>query len=268
MQPVCASNTVDIFQNIEQGLLYPNYNTSNNKAKATEDISIERNQGITKRNNQKQVNITVEDDNINTSERDELIRMEQMAYIAASNGYNEAAVDLYKRILRKQPQNYYIKFGLAAVYQEMGQFKQAKPLYLQLLKQVPDDAKVINNLLNLIIEETPYEAAYLLTDLADKNPKSAYINAQTGIAYQNIQDYQHAYEFLTKATELEPTNVQYRFNLAVVLDKNNQYRAAITNYRMVLSNYSTDLGEDTNQIILKRISYLENQQNTSSNTVN
>lgn len=259
-----SSQTVDIFQDIERGLMYPNYNQgySPQTTKPVEEMTINRPQN--NRRNNKQVQITLEENNLNTSERDEIVKMEQMAYIAANNGYYEAAIELYKHLLRKEPNNYYIKFGLASVYQEIGQLKQAKPLYLQLLHATPDDAKVINNLLNIIIDETPYEAAYLLSDLADKNPKSAYINAQAGIAHQNIGEYARAYEFLNKAANLEPNNIQYRFNLAVVLDKNQEYTAAISNYRMVLSNYNPDLiGEETSQAIEKRIAYLETQRGIS-----
>lgn len=251
-----ATNTVDIFQDIERGLFYPSYPTKS-KAAYREDVDI-RHEGRN-RKNKKAVEITVEKAGNNFQERQDYVKMEQMAYLAASNGYHETALELYKRLVKVQPDNYYLKFGLASAYQNLNQTQQAKPLYLEILRQFPNDTKVINNLLNILIDESPVEAAYFLADLATKNPKSPYINAQAGLAYQGIGNYSLAYHYLMRATELEPDNLQYRFNLAVVLDKNQEYNAAVNNYRQVLtnSNSRTMMDEQTLEAIKNRVAYLQ-----------
>jgi len=172
-----------------------------------------------------------------TSSKDDtrIISLKQKAYNAMQVGQTEVAIKLYKQVLRKNKNDNYAKLSLATAYHQLGQYKQAKPLYLELLNKFPKDEQIIANLLAIVIEETPYEAVYLLSALADKNPNSPLIQAQASLAYGNTQKYDEAIKYLKKSIKLDPVNIQYRYNLAVLYDLSSQYNQAYFLYKQVLN---------------------------------
>jgi lipopolysaccharide assembly protein B len=191
---------------------------------------------------------------------------QKLAYNAVIAGQFEVAVELYKQIIRKDPQNHYAKFGLASTYHKLNQFKQAKGLYYQLLKVEWDDAatkdQVVGNLIAVIVEEAPNEAVYLLSKLSGQNPESAYILAGAAMAYDKINKSDQAALLLKKAIRIDPQTPAYQFNLAIIYDKMGEYDNALKLYSAVLQNYvsGTDV---TAQIpllqIRQRIQFIKNQ---------
>jgi len=185
---------------------------------------------------------------------------EKFAYNANLVGQYEVAVEILKQVLIAEPNNDYAKFSLAVTYQKIGQFRQAKTLYSQLLKNNPENQdEIIGNLLAILIEESPRDAIYLLSRLITQNPKSANIMAQAATAYDKIKNYDQAATLLQKAVLLDPANLDYKYNLAIIYDKTAQYEKALEVYGDVLRNYS-----DSNQSIpfdkiRKRIQSIKNK---------
>jgi Flp pilus assembly protein TadD len=163
---------------------------------------------------------------------------ERLAYNSAAIDQHEVAITLYKEVIAAEPNNSYAKFSLAVIYQKLGQFRQAKTLYYQLLKTAPDIyQEVITNLLTILIEESPKEAAYLLSRLANENSQSDYIAAQAAIAYERIKEHTRAIIMIKKAIELAPDNLLYKYNLAVMYDKAEKSKEAVEAYNLLLRNY-------------------------------
>ena len=104
--------------------------------------------------------------------------------------------------MKKDPKNSYALFSLATSYHTLGQYRQAKPIYLDLLKRFPGNEEVMGNLLSIVTEESPYEAVYLLSAMADRNSNSGFINAQTAVAYNNVGNYADAMKYLAKALRI------------------------------------------------------------------
>lgn len=184
-----------------------------------------------------------------------------VAYNALNSGQYEVAIALYKQVLAVNKHDDYTKFALAATYQRLGQFKQAKALYYELLKAgAKNRSEIINNLLSIIVEESPREAIYLLSKLATDNPDSAYIFAECGMAYSNVKNYDQAIYFLNRAIYLDPKNNEYKFNLAVVYDYAGDYEKALMFYQEALTNYNQQ--QDLNlpvATIHKRIDSIKNK---------
>ena len=59
---------------------------------------------------------------------------EKLAYNSVLVGQYEIAIQMYKEILQKEPQNLYAKYSLGVVYQRLAQNKQSKNIYYDLLK--------------------------------------------------------------------------------------------------------------------------------------
>ena len=163
---------------------------------------------------------------------------EKLAYNASVVGQYEVAIELYKKVLIAEPKNTYAKFALAVVYQKIGQYRQAKVLYADLLKEeTTNKEEIIGNVLAIMVEETPKDTVYLLSRLAAQNPESSYVLAQAAIACDKIKDFEQAISFLKRAIELEPERLDYKYNLAVIYDKTSDFENALVFYSEVSKNY-------------------------------
>lgn len=182
---------------------------------------------------------------------------EQLAYNAVLIDQYEVAIELYKQVLKTEPDNHYSKFALATVYQKIGQSRQAKVIYYQMLKTgVENQDEIIGNLLDILIEDSPQDATYLLSRLAIQNPGSANILAYAGVAYSKSKNYDQAILMMQKAIALDSENLDYKYNLAVIYDKTEQYRNAIELYSEVVRKYSRDNQTVPLEQIKKRIEFI------------
>lgn len=198
---------------------------------------------INKKNNQEVVNKI----DIQVSQKPKSLididvrKKEKIAYSAYLSGQYEVAIEIYKQILEKEPNNNYAKYSLAIIYQKMHQSYEAKSLYLELIKNHSENKEqIIANLLEIIAEESPYDAIYLLSRLSTQNPDSAYLFAQSGLLYEKLNDYENAILNLEKAVKKDKKRLDYRYNLAIIYDKSKNYKKAIENYYEVIKNYNND----------------------------
>lgn len=164
---------------------------------------------------------------------------EKIAYNAANAKQYEAAIELFKQVVEAEPDNFYAAFSLATIYQKLGQFKQAKALYYKLLQTNPENKEaIIGNVLSLMIEESPQASLYVLSRLASQNPNSAYILARTASAYAKAKNYDQAINMMHRAINLDPTRIDYKYNLAVIYDEAQNYDKALSVYNEVMHNYA------------------------------
>jgi len=238
-------STNDVVKEIEKTLLFDqgsreeiNAFAAKKKKPRKSDYTIKAGIADEKSEDPSDIDITVTDSktlNLDVKEK------EKLAYNAALTGQYEAAIELYKQVLKVEPDNSYNKFSLAVVYQRIGQFRQAKTLYYQLLKTNPtNQEEIIGNLLSVLVEESPRDAVYLLSRLTVQNPSSAYIFAQAAVAYDRIKNYDQAIILLQKAISIDPINADYQYNLAVIYDKTSQLQKALDMYANVEKNYTDD----------------------------
>lgn len=185
--------------------------------------------------------------------RETLTQLQKEAYKASKTGHLEVAIDIYKKILKIDSNNTYALFGLATSYHELGQYIKAKELYVKVLEISPGNQRVMSNLLAIITEESPIEAAYLLSRLADNNRDSSYILAQASVANSNIKNYEPAIEYLVRAVNLEPNNLHYKLNLAILADKKGDFRGAYSMYKDLINTVEMRKGEIHYDIPLKQL---------------
>lgn len=243
---------------IEKSLLQNN-NESSNKRKKT-GLSMDADKSHKVNDPKKQINKPIVEmvaSEIKNPKSADTRTKEKMAYNAAIMNQYEAAIELYKQVIQAEPDNYYANFSLATLYQKLGQFSQAKSIYYQLLKDNPDQKdEIINNILALMIEESPQESVYVLSRLAAENPNTDYILAKASFAYNKMGNYEKAIYYMKQAIELKPDNVTYKYNLAVIFDESEQYQRAIDAYGEVLSANSDSNNDISPEQIKERISYI------------
>jgi Flp pilus assembly protein TadD len=155
----------------------------------------------------------------------------QNAYTALISGETGTAIRIYQEILQHNPANEDGLFGLAATYHRTGQIENARSLYGQLLAQNPAHREGLNNFLMLIASESPHEALLELARLEETNPGYSPIPAQMGIIYDRLGEATMARDKILRAIELSPENWVYKYNLAIMLDRQKSYADAAAIYR-------------------------------------
>ncbi|HSQ97867.1 MAG TPA: tetratricopeptide repeat protein [Rickettsiales bacterium] len=253
-------SSLDVVEQVEKNLIYSKEVLKPEQA----DVIIKKG-GWTEQDTKKLENTNVESaKKINatiTKSKDDIrdLALKRKAFDAINAGQYEIAVKLYKEVLRSNKKDVYAKLGLATAYQYLNQYIQAKPLYIDVLEVFPTDQQVMANLLAIISNETPYEAIYLLSSIADKNLTSPLIQAQTSIAYSRVKNYARAIEYIQRAIDLDSKNLEYQYNLAVLYDLSKDYDKAKSLYKDLLTSSNIDNFNLPIKDIKDRIEILETQ---------
>jgi tetratricopeptide (TPR) repeat protein len=262
------SSNDEIINEIERSLIFNkesreqiDFYKKNRKAKQDAFVidrsikSEEKEKNKDKKNTGSEIQISVDE---SKAENYEVREKEKLAYNAVLIGQYEVAIQLYKSILSTEPNNLYAKQSLASVYHKIGQLKQAKNLYYKILKDRPDNQQEISqNLLSIMIEESPHDALYILSRLSSQNPDSAFILAQAGIVNERLKNYDEAINLFEKASNIESNNINYLYNLGTLYDKTKQYEKAIDVYSSVLKISNDSSNKDISfDLIKKRIEEL------------
>lgn len=158
----------------------------------------------------------------------------ELAYEALINGQTEDAIIIYRGVLENDPDNKNALFGLATTYHRAGQIDLARPLYGKLLALDPNNRDALNNFLVLLADESPEDALAQLQKLENKNPDFSPIPAQMAVIYQKLGNSDKASEKMFRAVSLAPENLTYRYNLAIMLDKQHNYEEAAKLYRQIV----------------------------------
>ena len=170
--------------------------------------------------------------------RANITHMLEQAYDALIAGDQENAVSLYKQVLDEQPENTLALFGLATTYHRAGQLQLARPLYGRLLAIDPNNQEGLNNFLVLLADESPEEALYEMKKLERTHPDFSPLPAQMAVIYQKMGKYELAVVKLKHAIDLSPENIKYRYNLAVIFDKQGDWDNAATYYQQLITSYN------------------------------
>lgn len=168
------------------------------------------------------------------------------AYDALQVGQYESAINYYNDALTVSPNNRKALFGLATAYHMNKQYDQARDVYLKLIKLDPNYWPAVNNYIIMVTEENPEKSVSRLEELYSRNPTFAAIPAQLGSLYFRQGNLQKSAEYYTNAVKLEPKNTDYRYNLAIVLEKGGNYKDAAIIYKTLLEDASkgANLPED------------------------
>lgn len=158
----------------------------------------------------------------------------ERAYEALMAGNNEIAIRIYQEILQRNPSNEEALFGLAASYHRSGQIENARPLYGRLLAQNPNHREALNNFLMLVANESPRDALQELAKLEARNPAYSPIPAQMAILYDRLGEPEIARSKMLRAIEISPENWVYKYNLAIMLDRQGAYADAAAIYRELI----------------------------------
>ena len=184
----------------------------------------------------KKLNLSVSDDLNETTEFNTVV---SDAYKAALVGQIEASIVLYKKALEMQPDSLNVMYAIATLYHKLNQFSEAKQLYTMILSIDSTYQNALNNYLVVLAEESPTKALAEFKQLEKVNPSFSPVQAQIGMVYAKLSEYEIATEYLKRAVMLSPEVFNYRYNLAVLFDKMGRYQDAIILYKQLLAYENT-----------------------------
>ncbi len=191
------------------------------------------------------------------------------AFTAYSGGDTATAIDVYKTVLSTEPTNQDALFGLASLYHRQGQLDKARPLYGELLKQNPNHRDGINNFLVLISDEAPQESLAELERLEQRNPDFSPIPAQQAVVLTKLGYAAQAREKMLRAIELSPENLSYKYNLAIMLDRQGNYVQAVPLYRLLIDAASKGAAIPAPvETLQKRLNFIATASNAVRTGVN
>jgi tetratricopeptide (TPR) repeat protein len=118
------------------------------------------------------------------------------------NGNFPEALESYRIVVSKDPQNTEARLGLARIAMKTGDIEQAENLFKGVLKEAPQDAEVLDSL---------------------------------GQFYAEKHDWPRSVALLDRATQLEPDNQIYQYHYAAALAYFGKAPEALAEFREILS---------------------------------
>lgn len=187
------------------------------------------------------------------------------AFNALMAGETQDAVRIYKDILSVDAKNQDALFGLAATYHRLGDLEKARPLYGALLKLNPNHREGLNNFLALVSDESPQEALAELGRLEERNPQFSPIPAQIAILLDKLGYVVEAREKMLHAIDLAPENLTYKYNLAVMLDRQGSFADASALYRLLIdAALKGAIIPASSESLQKRLNYIATAANVAA----
>ena len=218
-------------------------------------IIVSRGKRLTEEKSQPE-NVVVEKGESNAYVESKLIAANR----ATALGMNDAALDFYNELYKKNPRDPRILMGRAVALQKAGDTQKAIEMYEQLLDIKQNNPEAITNLMGLLGKTQPAVALQNLLELRQKYPNNPSVAAQLGVAYAGAGNLQDGLKYLNMAAGLEPKNPMHPFNMAVICEKLNDRGNAIKYYEQALDVYSLsgvpDGGTFSRDVVYDRLAHL------------
>lgn len=184
------------------------------------------------------------------------------AYRLLLRGDFHAALASYEAVLEEDPRSLQALLGRAAALHKLRRLDEARLAYERVLAADSNNREALTNLLAIIAAAAPQEALSRLTALERTAPGFTPVLAQIALVYGQMGADAEAIAYLEKAVAQDPSNLTYRYNLAILLDRAGQRAAAAQAYQAVLAGLrahgetSTGAGGLSADRIKARLDYL------------
>ncbi len=155
------------------------------------------------------------------------------AYAALQSGKTDTARQLYGDAVRSDPRSINALLGLAAVALQEGNTDEAGRLYMSVLELEPRNAYAQTGLIGMMGRADPLASETRLKQLIARGPSAA-LHFTLGNLYGDQSRWPEAQQAYFQAHQLEPSNPDYTYNLAVSLEHIGQPKLAANFYRQAV----------------------------------
>ena len=181
-------------------------------------------------------------------------RITDSANLLKQKKYQDA-LDLLKELLNAYPNNIGVINNLALAYKNLGNYSQARSIFLKILDMEKDlnQSNVYTNAGNLFFSmgelEKCIEASKIALECDNKNVSAL---ANMGLSYNEQGNSDEAISCFKRALEIEPKNDIINYHLANIYRVLMEYKKAInhydlTNQRLAKSNQLECIYKDNNR---------------------
>ncbi len=155
-------------------------------------------------------------------------------------GQTEGALTIYEDLLGRYPNDRLALLGKANALHRLGRIGDAIRVYEETLSRYPDEMAALTNLLGLIGRQSPQNALGRLRRLYRVNPGFGPVAAQLALIHAQLGDDGNALRYMKEAVALEPRNVVYQVNVAIMADRAGDKREAVRAYERTLELIAGD----------------------------
>jgi len=165
-------------------------------------------------------------------------QMLEDAQLYLQSGNNEAALQLYDRILARNKNSIAALQGKMYALQRLGQFENAIDTGHKLLRIDPQNISARINLVSSLGQSYLPASQTELERMVAANPDDAAAHDALAKLLMRRGYYEQAFAHLSRATQIAPDNLSYRLDLATLYDRAGHTEAAIAQYRQVMHAYA------------------------------
>jgi tetratricopeptide (TPR) repeat protein len=163
-----------------------------------------------------------------------------LANVYAGIGDTKGAIEMLKRASDKDP-NLRSLSALAGFYHDMKDFKSAADTWKRMLPLAPDNMKLKRAYaLDLLFSDQVDEALAVYKEIAAAEPRDADIQLKLSKIYQDKRDFAAAHAAFNKAKQIDPTNIDVRYDEVDLLFAEGKTPAAIVVLKGILDDKSID----------------------------
>lgn len=155
------------------------------------------------------------------------------AYEQLQKGDIDTAQATYERVLQSDGRSVDALLGLASIAWQRGQTEKASEYYYRVLQLDPQNATAQSGLIGLLGRVDPTASETRLKQLISREPSGG-LYFSLGNLYAGERQWAQAQQAYFQAFQMEPTNADYAFNLAVGLEHLGQSKVALGYYRKAL----------------------------------
>jgi tetratricopeptide (TPR) repeat protein len=194
-----------------------------------------------------------------------------LAEVFSELGDNPRAAEMLKRVAEKNP-NLRTLTALAASHEQMKEYKQAANAYKRALDANPDNTDLKRAYAQQLFQAEDWDPALaVFLELAEEDAKDVLAQLRLSQIYRQKREFAKAREAARKARELDPDNLEIRFNEVSLLEIEGKVTEAIAMLKEVIAGLpstSTSQNDRGNRVILlERLGFLYRQAGQLSDAV-
>ena len=180
-----------------------------------------------------------------------------LAIDSQEKGEDTHAIELYRKVLTRDPDCVEALNNLASIYLKKGMMWRAEPLIDQAFKLAPNKPEVITNKAFAEFKKGHYFLAEGLWNQA-LAIKPSYVPAMIGLGTLYLAEGcpTDARKILSQAIEIDPNNPKVIYNLALAMDRCGRYEDAISLYKELLK-HAKEISPKAVRLVAKRLYEIE-----------
>jgi len=172
---------------------------------------------------------------LNESSLNEQTQMLNHALILRNIGKGNDALDVYKDLLKRYPQNINTYIGYGFTLNFLKRFQEAVDVYLQGMEVERDNFGILYNLGITYLNQFDYSNALKYLLLAqEKNNKSVDLLLTIAVCYAKKRNFDAAYHSVDQAKQLEPNNLLIPFQMGTLFMQQDKNEMALQYFDEVI----------------------------------